>query len=161
MTFHDITIVIGSVHSRRTHDTAGLVPGAVEVFRSMLDRHGDNFREPLPIPAFAHIGLSWTRQGTAAVASFWARGDPVTTSALAPGLDAGDDHAALDGIQSLVLHFHGDSPSEPAFDLLTIADRPLLATVPIPVPSNRADMAIIADMETCLAAAFFLEMFGQ
>ena len=159
MIFHDITIVIGSVHSRRTHDTGGLVRAAVEVFRSMLNRHGENFREPLPVDGLGHIELNWTRQGTAAVATFWSGGTPVTTSALAPGLSADDDQAVLWGVQSLILRFHGDSPAEPGFDLLTIPDRPLIATLPIPVPvTNPADMAMIADMETCLAAAFFLEM---
>jgi hypothetical protein len=155
--FHDVTISIGSVYSRRTHDSAALVPGAVEFFRSILDRSGPNFREPLPDRQLAHIELQWTRQGTAAAATFWSRGAPVTTSALAPGLDAGDDETALRAIQELlVLRFHGDSATEPGFDLLTIAERPLLATVPIPVPSaGSIDLALIADMETCLAAAFF------
>jgi hypothetical protein len=158
--FHDITIVIGSVHSRRTHDTAALVSGAVEFFRSFLDRSGPNFREPLPDRGLAHIELQWTREGTAAVASFWSHGAPVTTSALAPGLDIRDDETVLRAVQELlVLRFHGDSPSEPGFDLLRITQRPLLATMPIPVPmTSPADMAMIADMEICLAAAFFMEM---
>jgi hypothetical protein len=162
MVFHDITIVIGSVSSRRTHDTATLVPATVEVFRSLLERHGDDFRARLPVRGLEHIELQWTKEGSAALATFWSRNVPVTTSALAPGLDAAADRAALDPLQQLVMRFHGDSPAEPGFDLLAIADRPLLATLPIPVPAVAIspDMGIIADAETCLAAAFFLEVLG-
>jgi hypothetical protein len=159
MIIHDATIVIGSAHSRRTKDTASIAPAAIEVFRTMLDRHGDHFRVPLPVEGLEHIELQWSRGGTAAVATFWSRNTPVTTSALAPGLDAGDDRTVLEAVQSLVLRFHGDSPFEPGFDLLAIADRPLLATLPIPVPAS-PDMGIIADAETCLAAAFFLSLEG-
>jgi hypothetical protein len=156
--FHDTTIVVGSATSRRTHDTARLAPAAVEVFRDLVERHGASFRVPLPVRGLAHLELQWTSYGTAAMATFWARA-PVTTSALAAGLDAGEDRDVLQALQSLILHFHGDSPLEPAFDVLAIPDRPLLATVPIPAPPT-PDMGIIADAETCLAAAFFLSILG-
>jgi hypothetical protein len=162
MVFHDITIVIGSVSSRRTHDTITLVPAAVEVFRDLLKRHGDDFRVRLPVRRLEHLELKWTREGSGALATFWSRHYPITTSALATGLDADDDRAVLDSLQQLVMRFHGDSPEEPGFDLLAIADRPLLATVPIPVPALALspDMGVIVDAETCLAAAFFLEVLG-
>ena len=69
----------------------------------------------------------------------------------------------LESVQQLVLQFHGDSPEEPAFDLLAVAERPLLATLPIPVPALALspDMGVIADAETCLAAAFFLTVLGD
>jgi hypothetical protein len=160
MIFHDVTIVIGSTYSRRTHDTATLVPAAVEVFRSLLERHGDAFRVRLPVRG---LELQWTREGSGALATFWSRNVPVTTAALAPGQDAAVDRAVLDSLQQLVMRFHGDSPEEPGFDLLSIADRPLLATLPIPVPAvaPSPDMGVIADAETCLAAAFFLEVLGE
>jgi hypothetical protein len=158
--FHDVTIRFGSVASRRTHDSATLRPAAVELFRDLIERHGEEFRVALPGKGLEHIELALTRVGTTAVATFWSRGAPVTTSALVPGLDAGDDRQALEGLQSLILCLCGDSPAEPGFDLLTIPDRPLLATVPIPAPPD-PDMGIIADAETCLAAAFFLSVIGD
>jgi hypothetical protein len=162
MVFHDITIVTGSVSSQRIHDTASLPPAVVEVFRDLLKWHGDDFRERLPVPGLEHVELKWTREGSGALATFWSRNVPVTTSALAPGLDADDALAVLESVQQLVLQFHGDSPEEPAFDLLAVAERPLLATLPIPVPALALspDMGVIADAETCLAAAFFLEVLG-
>ena len=99
------------------------------------------------------------RAGSAALATFWARGAPVNTSALVPGIDPSDDRQALEGLQSLILCLCGDCPAEPGFDLLTIPDRPLLATVPIPAAPS-PDMGTIAEAETCLAAAFFLHVIG-
>jgi hypothetical protein len=132
--FHDVTIVGGSVRSRRTHDTATLTPAAVEVFRVMIERHGAVFRKPLPVRRLERIELDWARAGAAALATFWASGAPITASALAPGLDPDDDQQVLAALQKLVMRFHADSPVEPGFDLLTLADRPLLATMPIPRP---------------------------
>ena len=81
MTFHDITIVIGSVHSRRTHDTERLIAAAVEVFRDMIERHGQHFRERLPVAGLERIELQWTQQGSCAMATFWstAHGHDVRT----------------------------------------------------------------------------------
>ena len=160
MLFHDVTIRIGSVASRRTHDSARLSPAAVERFRALIERPGRNFRVPLPIDGLEHIELAVTRAGTTALATFWSRGAPVTSSALVPGKDAEDDRQALESLQSLVMMLFGDSPTEPGFDLLTLTERPLLATVPIPVPVS-PDMGIIADAETCLATAFFLTVLGD
>ena len=158
--FHDVTIRAGCVAARRTHDSARLRPAAVESFRDLLERHGGDFCVPLPVEGLEHIELTLSRAGSAALASFWSRGEPVTSSALVPGQDAGDDRQALEGLQSLVMMLCGDSPTEPGFDLLTIPERPLLATVPIPAPPS-PDMDTIADAETWLAAAFFLSMLGD
>ena len=160
MLFHDVTIRIGSVASRRTHDSATLRPAAVELFRDLIERHGEEFRVGLPVEVRDHVELALTRAGSAALATFWAPGAPVTTSALVPGINPRDDRQALEGLQSLILCLCGDCPAEPGFDLLTIPDRPLLATLPLPIPPG-PDMDMIADAETCLAAAFFLHVIGD
>jgi hypothetical protein len=158
--FHAVTIdAAGGLRSRRTHDSATLLPATVEIVRDLIERHGEDFRVGLPVRGLEHIELSLTRSGTAALTTFWSRGEPITTSALAPGIDPRDDRQALEGLQSLILCLCGDSPAEPGFDLLTIPDRPLLATVPIPATPS-PDMGFSADAETCLAAAFFLSVIG-
>lgn len=161
MLFHDVTIVVGSTFSRRKHDSAGLKPAAVEVFRDLLERHGAAFRAPLPVRGLKHIELQWTQEGTAALATFWSHGEPITMSAIVPGLVAEDDRQVLAMLQQLVMELHGNSPLEPAFDVLKIADRPLLATLLIPRPFPHRDTAVIADAETCLAAAFLLSTEGR
>jgi hypothetical protein len=158
--FHDVTIVGGSVYSRRTHDTTALTPAAVAVFRGMLEHHGAVFLAPLPVRGLERIELAWTRPGCAALATFWDGEGPVTISALAPGRDPADDEQVLAALQDLVVRFFGDSPVEPGFELLSLAERPLLATMPIPRPAVAKDLGLIADAETCLAAAFFQEVLG-
>ena len=59
-----------------------------------------------------------------------------------------------------MVRFFDDSPVEPGFDLLSLSDRPLLVTVPVPLPPS-PDLGTIAEAETCLAAAFFLSVLGD
>jgi hypothetical protein len=161
--FHDVTIdATGSAGPRRTHDSATIRPAAVEVFRDLVERHGEDFRVPLPVEGLEHIELALTRAGTTALATFWVGGAPVTTSALLPGINPEDDREVLELLQSLVVLFVGDSPVEPGFDLLSLSDRPLLVRVPFPLPPPPGlGLGMIADAETCLAAAFFLSVLGD
>src|SRR5262249_6394858 len=102
LTFTDITIdATGNRRSRRTHDSAKLVPAAVEVFRDLLERHGQDFRVPLPVEGLEHIELALTRAGSVALATFWVRDAPVAASALVPGVDPEDDREVLAQLQSL------------------------------------------------------------
>ena len=159
--FHNVTLdAAGTIRSRRTHDSATPPPAAVEIFRDLFERHGENFRVPLPVEGLEHIELALTRPGTTALATFWARGAPVTTSALLPGINPEDDREVLELLQGLVVRFFDDSPVEPGFDLLALSDRPLLVTVPVPLPPS-PDLGTIAEAETCLAAAFFLSVLGD
>jgi hypothetical protein len=162
MIFHAITIdAIGNRRSRRTHDSATIPPAAVEVFRALLERHGEDFRVPLPVAGLKHIKLALARAGSTALATFWSRRAPVTTSALVPGIDPDEDREVLAHLQALVVQFFGDSPIEPAFDMAAIADRPVLVTVPLPLPPQpHPDIGIITNAETCLAAAYFLAVIG-
>ena len=156
--FHDVTLdAAGNIRSRRTHDSARLLPADVEIFRDLFERHGEGFRVPLPVEGLEHIELALTRSGTTALATFWVAGAPVTTAAFLPGINPEDDREVLELLQSLVVRFFDDSPVEPGFDLLALSDRPLLVTVPLPLPPG-LDMGRIADAETCLAVAFFLSV---
>jgi hypothetical protein len=161
--FHDVTLdAAGTIRSRRTHDSAQLLPADVAIFRDLFERHGEGFHVPLPVEGLEHIELALTRSGSTALVTFWVRDVPVTTSALVPGIDPAEDREVLEQLQSLVERFFGDSPVEPGFDLLALSDRPLLVTVPIPLPLPPGrDIGTIAEAETCLAAAFFLSVIGD
>src|SRR6516165_9130089 len=98
--FHDVTIRFGSVAARGTHDSTTLLPAAVEIFRDLIERHGEDFRVPLSVKGLEHVELALSRAGSAALATFWSRGAAVTTSALVPGKNAGEDRQALEGLQS-------------------------------------------------------------
>ncbi len=155
MIFHDATIsMVGNRQSTRTHDSADLAPAAVEVFRSMFEQHGDHFRVPLPVAGLEWLELAFDSEAEgAALATFW-RGDvPITTSALAGGVAATADREVLRGVQSLILQLTRPHGTEAAFDVLAVDLRPLIVSVPI--APDREELLIVADAETCLAAAWF------
>lgn len=60
-------------------------------------------------------------------------------------------------MQNLVLRLHRSSPVEAGFDALAITERPAILTLILPSAAAAGPSAIgmIADMETCLAAAYF------
>ena len=55
----------------------------VEIFRDLIERHGEGFHVPLPVEGLEHFELALTRSGSRALATFWVRDVPVTMSALA------------------------------------------------------------------------------
>lgn len=70
MRFYDYTLVAGGKVSRREHESAKLLPPAVEVFRDMLERHGDHFRQVVPMVKGYELQFTCQTPG-AAVATFW------------------------------------------------------------------------------------------
>ena len=58
----------------------------------------------------------------------------------------------LRGIQSLILQLTRPHGTEPTFDVLAIDLRPLIVSVPI--APDREALQVVADAETCLAAAW-------
>jgi hypothetical protein len=173
--FEDYTIdAAGNRISHRRHYSEDLGREAMEFMARML-RAGGGFgaggfgaggwRRPLPHDEFVHVELHWTSESDGAgLASFYARGQIVTTSALASGRDREADRAALKALQQCVLQVMRPAGIEPVFDLMALPERPLLATVPWPAPPSpalREDLIVIADMETCLAAAYFEGLTGR
>lgn len=167
MRFADYTITaVGEVRSRRRQYSERLEPRALQFFRDLL--HGrDGFCEPVPLPELAHIELRWTApiRGVA-LATCIARGELATTSILLSG-DAGraEELRVLAMVQrELITSIVHPLGVEPAFDALSIEERPVIASLvwPNPAlgrsPSAHEDLALIADMETCLGAAWFEEL---
>lgn len=147
MIFHDYTLrADGTIQSHREHNTRDLATPAVRMFSEMLAA-GPQFRRPIPVPAFGHIDLHWTAAGGNAMASFAASGALVTTSILLSGRSPAQEPELLAALDSILASL-GQSPAG-----LVIAARPVLITIPLPVVSP--DVGLIADMETCLAAAYF------
>lgn len=158
MIFFDFTVdATGTLRSKRRHDSTRLVPEAVGVFADLFREHGKEcFSQRIPLPALQRIRLQWRRIGDAALAIFFVRDEPLSVSALLPGTDAAADREMLREAQRFINAFLADSPVEPAFDLLSITDRPAIVSIPLPTaPDVKGDLAIVADMETCLAAAYF------
>jgi hypothetical protein len=164
--FHDYTIsIVGNRVSSRVYDTSSLVPGAVEVFRTLLDTHGPAAQCDLPLDG-TNLSVRWTTQNTAAAITFYPRAEyqtPLVTSILATREDA-DATESLRGLQNVCVGLTRTITGgavEPGFDLLRIAIRPALFSVPIPHPDPlhcTRERGLAADAGTCFAAALLLEI---
>lgn len=162
MIFHDVTLRAGRVLSAREHDSRALLGEAVAVFRGMLSGHvpGD-FRRQVAFQGCHYITLAWTCEEacpTVAFASFYAGGQCYTSSILLSGQAPHHERQIMDLFQDMIDDVFACLPEGPGRDLEGIRHRPLIASVPFPAPIDEdgaRTMALIADMETCLAAAFF------
>ena len=157
MIFFDYTIPAGGRYSRREHDSATLEPDAVAIFTDMLRTGGAHFLKQIaPLPGYR---LRWTSEDAgAAVATFEHHNIPITTSALlAADLERVIELKVIRVVQELIVHLYHDTGMEPGFDILNIEDRPVILSAILPSAGAAGPDAVgmIADMETCLAAAFF------
>jgi hypothetical protein len=151
MIFHDFTLAAdGHIRSQRRHESGSLAVDAVAVFAGMLRTGGHCFRGAIPVPAFSDIELHWTQESDdAAVATFLEDDAPVTTSALLKGVSSGADSDALIALQDLIQQL---GRGVLGHDVISIEERPAIVSVPFAMSPR---LPIIADMETCLAAAYF------
>ena len=137
-----------------------LEPAAVAIFAAMLDRD-NNFRNVVPL---SNMQLYFTREGGSALATFYASGHILlTTSVLLSGADPPQEEQrvlshAQDMLYSLAVTAGARSVQT---DLLTITARPVIASVVIGSLEAIHDLHVAADMETCLAAAFFENVLGE
>lgn len=145
MTFHDYTLQAdGTIRSHRKQDSTRLVTAAVDFFRPMVLR--PTVTEPLgPVP---HITLHWTTEQGLAAASFYAHGELATYSILT--------------LANLEIRQFLEPIVRPLLGGQTFPDlhieTPAIVTIPLPNRKVTAsDIQMIADMETCLAAAWFAE----
>lgn len=160
MIFYSRTIsLLGEPQALWTHDSDRLVQSAVEVFRPLVGLAGVK-RWPVP-GAWRGFEIEWTIEFGAALVSFYFRGSGLTFAALLTGSSSGDC-ASLSVLQKVVATF---APlfEIPTDDLTRYAERPLLLTIALPPvaplhfdpEASRAVLPIVADMEVCLAAAYF------
>ena len=162
MIFHDFTVLAtGEIRSRRVHETDALEPAAVEWFSALLAEGGEDFRREVHPGIAPGLALWWTRKGPGrATATFLQGREPLNVSALLMGGDPEAERRHLRELQADIVSalWRAADPSfEPAGDILSLAERPLLATVPLCAdPRLRDAVMMAADMSTCLAAAFFL-----
>jgi hypothetical protein len=76
-------------------------------------------------------------------------------SLLAGGLDRDADRVTLETFHKHVVRLLHNTGFEPAFDLLDLCERPLLATIGFYLPEKAADRRIFALADRCFAAAYF------
>lgn len=103
-----------------------------------------------------HIIFRWRAcAATAGVATAWDTGRLASVSLVCSGLDEDADRITLDAYQRHLLHELHDTGYEPAFSLIHLRERPLLASVSFATPTEPADRLLVALADRCFAAAFF------
>jgi hypothetical protein len=141
-----------------TYDSLEQVPAAAELithFATLLWRSPDEFESPLPAPQ-RHLSARWRASAaTSGIATFRAGQELASVSLLACGLDASADHLTLDAFQRHLLRELRDTSYEPAFALMDLHERPLIATINFTSPESEADRLAIALSDRCFAAAYF------
>jgi hypothetical protein len=79
-------------------------------------------------------------------------------SLLASGIDPEADRLTLDAFQKHLLRELRDTGFEPAFALMDLKQRPLVATINFKSPTEPADQLLTALADRCFAAAYFRKL---
>jgi hypothetical protein len=145
------------------------IPAAPELigsFSSFLWREPQGFSATLPgslvharwAPSSDTSGVLTVRCAgnvPAAAAAAERAGALASLSLLATGINAPADRITFDAFQKHLLRQLRDSGFEPAFDLMALAQRPIVVTVNFQAPSREADQLLVALADRCFAAAYF------
>ena len=135
------------------------LPGAMDlitVFSMHVWRTPEEFQVTLP---GGHLTMRWRAcSGTSGFATLRDRDDLVSLSVFLSGKEADDGAATLKPLQlHLVRELH-DTGYEPAFDLMHIRERPLLASINFRSPAALNDQLLSALADRCFAASYFRKM---
>ena len=134
------------------------VPGAADLisnFSAMLWKKADEFEVPLH-PIRRSPTLRWrSSAATAGIATVRCDAELASLSLVCSGLDEQADALTLKAYQQHLLLELRDTGYEPAFALMEIRSRPLVATVPFFSPADPTDQLLGALADRCFAAAFF------
>lgn len=152
----------GELHSHAAYSYALLeqIPGVAEIIGTLsshLYRQPDTFETPLPGGSGSLI-FRWrasASSGTAGIATVRSGVALASISLLASGLEPQADVITLDAFQAHLVRQLHDSGFEPAFGLLRLRHRPLVATVTLTAPTDTRDSPVIALADRCFAAALF------
>jgi hypothetical protein len=136
------------------------IPGAPELighFSSHLWRSPDEFE--CPLPAARGLTIRWFASApTAGIATLRTGQELASLSLLVSGLHPASDELTLGAFQQHLLRALHDTGVEPAFGLLELKERPLLATVNFIAPGETSDRHLFALSDRCFAAAYFRKL---
>ena len=134
------------------------IPGAIDViaqFSAYLWRSPDEFETTLP-QARTSLKFRWKASAkTAGIATLRSGTELASLSLLAAGLDAAADQITLQTFQSYLLQEWHDTGVEPAFALMDLPERPLVATINFRGPRDPTDQLLVALADRCFAASYF------
>jgi hypothetical protein len=150
----------GQLHSREVYNYEDLekVPQAADLIASAssaLWKSPDAF-DLSPVAVGTKVECRWRAvAASAGILTLRCAGELASLSLLVSGIDAEADRITLETFQRYLLQELHDTGYEPAFDLLNIAERPLVATMNIHSPKDAVDQMTIALADRCFAASYF------
>ena len=150
----------GELQQVTEYDYATLerIPGAIDVISRCS---GEIWKSPeemeVALTDSRQTLLRWRSTApTAGVATVRrAGGELVSLSLLAAGKDAAADAATFEVLQKHLVRELRQTEFEPAFDLVHIKERPLIATMTFAGDANPGEQMIEAMADRCFAAAYF------
>jgi hypothetical protein len=141
-----------------TYEDLQRIDGADELithFSSSLWRSPEEFETPVPGGRGALV-LRWCASApTAGIATLRYHADLSSLSLLATGLNADADRLTFQAFQQHQLRELHDTGIEPAFHLMDVTDRPLIATINFLDPGDPAVHQTAALLDRCFAASYF------
>ena len=148
----------GELRSRAdyTYETLEQIPGAgdlITLFSTHLWRTPQEFEITLGSPSLA---LRWRASApTAGIATLRFQGELLSLSLLATGLNPEADRLTLEAFQHHQLRELHDTGIEPAFHLMELTQRPLVATINFRDPDDPTARPVAALADRCFAASYF------
>ena len=140
------------------YETLEQIPGASDLIGTLS---GEVWRSPQGFEVGLHperprLVLRWRATApTTGVATIWCGETAASVSIACSGLDEEADRITLQAYQRQLLLELRDTGYEPAFSLVHLRERPLLATINLATPEEDADKLLVALADRCFGAAFF------
>jgi hypothetical protein len=135
-------------------------PDLLGTFASEIWRAPESFEVRLSaVPANTGLVFRWAASSeTSGIASLRDATRTLSVSILASGKNAESDRLTLEAFQHFAVAELHDSGFEPSFQLLGIAERPMVATVGLFAPQEARDQWLFAIADRCFAAAYFRKL---
>jgi hypothetical protein len=150
----------GEVRASQPYDYATLerIPGCSDLiarFSGQIYQAPEQFQLELS-PGTAPITFRWHASApTAGIATIRAGDALASISILATGIVPDADEITLTAFQRHLTHELHDTGFEPAFGLLELRERPIVATITFESPDAELDQLLVALADRCFAAAYF------
>jgi hypothetical protein len=151
----------GEVQLKQEYDYLSLeqLEGAAEmigIFSSHLWRSPEGFDVEL---AGAELNMRWRACADGAGIATLRQGEElISLSALLSGQVADADAATLQALQSHLVRELHDTGYEPAFDLVHLRERPLVASMNFAAPKTAKGRGLFALADRCFAASYFRKL---
>lgn len=132
-------------------DPAGVM---IAEFAMLLWRSPQEFDTSIPLSR--HMTLRWRASSpTSGIATVRCSGNLSSLCLLVSGQDGQSDQLTLDAVQTHLVRELHDTGIEPAFDVLDLPHRPLVASIHFEAPQEIEDRRAFALADRCFAAAYF------